>query len=642
MYIGAAYYPELWDESEIEKDIEVCKSFGLNTLRIGEFAWSKMEPSEGHFEFDWLQRVMDKLHAAGIKVLLCTPTCTPPRWLFRKYPEAKIITDTGERVEISSRCHTCKSSPVLREKNRIIVREMAKRFGHHPALIGWQIDNELYPYDNGCHCPLCRKNFRKWLKDRYGSIEGVNEAFVMSRWSLDYDSFEDVIPPKRSEWAHPSLEAAWFEFCSDLTVEFAEEQADVLHKYSDAPVGTDLMVLNRFSFYNATKKLDVLQLNHYDTARRLTRPPFFYNFMRPIKDRPFWVTETQVGWNGSKFAQSRYRPEGNCYVNTWLPFAMGGEMNLYWLFRAHTAGHEIAHGAILSSAGRPYRVSEEVRKAAQDIKKATPFLENSAVKSKIALHYSSVGENQFAVAPIVENLPYFDTILQKFHDAFWHYNVDVIDPAHSLDGYDLLISPFVSYIPDEAAERIRKWVEDGGTWIAGPMTDIYDASLKKNEKAPFYFLEDFAGVYTVYQKPIANEVFRAKWQDGAPAEISTYYDAFRPTDAKPLITYDGEEFDGLSVVTERKVGKGKVILLGSVLAIDDLRKLVDLEPILEASENIRLVERSGKENGVIVAELKHEPGFVKLDGNYTDLITGRTLSGDVEVNPHEVLVLKKV
>ena len=642
MYIGAAYYPELWDEAEIDRDIAVCKEFGLNTLRIAEFAWSRMEPKEGKFDFDWLQRVMDKLHAADIKVLLCTPTCTPPRWLLTKYPETKTVMDTGERVEVSSRCHPCKSSPKMREKNCIIVTEMAKRFGHHPALIGWQIDNELYVYDNGCHCPLCRKNFRKWLKDRYGTIENLNRAFVMDRWSLTYDSFEDVIPPKRSEWAHPSLEAAWFEFYSNLTVDYAEEQAEILHKYSDAPVGTDLMVLNRFSFYNATKKLDVVQLNHYDTARRLTRPPFFYNFMRPMKDRPFWVTETQVGWNGSKTAQSRYRPEGNCYVNTWLPFAMGGEMNLYWLFRAHTAGHEIAHGAILSASGRPYRVSEEVKQAAQDIRKALPFLEDSAVKSKIALHYSSAGENDFAVAPIVENMPYFDTILQKFHDAFWHYNVDVIEPCHSLEGYEVLISPLVPYIPKEDAERIKEWVENGGTWIVGPLTDIYDASLKKNEKAPFYFLEDFAGVYTVYQKPIINEVFRAKWQDGSPAEISTYFDAFRPTDAKALVTYDGEEFDGYAVVTERKVGKGKVILLGSVLGIDDLRKLVDLPPIAEASENIRLIERSGKENGIIVAELKHEPGFVALDGTYTDLLTGRTLSGRIDVKEHEVLVLKKV
>ena len=154
MYIGAAYYPELWDESEIDHDIEVCKEFGLNTLRIAEFAWSRMEPKEGKFDFDWLQRVMDKLHAAGIKVLLCTPTCTPPRWLFTKYPETKTVMDTGERVEVSSRCHPCKSSPKMREKNRIIVTEMARRFGHHPALIGWQIDNELYVYDNGCHCPL--------------------------------------------------------------------------------------------------------------------------------------------------------------------------------------------------------------------------------------------------------------------------------------------------------------------------------------------------------------------------------------------------------------------------------------------------------------------------------------------------------
>lgn len=640
MFIGAAYYPELWDESEIEKDIAVCKTVGLNTLRIGEFAWSSMEPEEGRFNWGWLDHVMDRLHAAGISVILCTPTCTPPRWLMNRYPETRQLTDEGLRVEVSSRLHPCKSSPIMREKNRIIVTEMAQRYGHHPALIGWQIDNELFPVDNGCHCQLCRENFRRYLKERFGTIEALNEAFGMDRWSLTYDSFEDVLPPKRSEWAHPSLKSAWFSFVSQLTISYAEEQADILHAHSDAPVSTDMMPMNQFPSYDLMKKMDIVQINHYDTADSIARTVFLYNFMRPIKERPFWVTETQVGWNGNIFSANGYRPVGNCYVNTWLPFAYGAEMNLYWLFRAHAAGHELAHGAIVSSCGRPYRVTEEVTAAAKDIDKCKSFLKSSGIKAKIAFHNSSLAENMFIAAPMLEKFNYSEMMRQIFA-PLRQYNTDIIDPSHSLDGYEVVISPFLSCINHETRERIRKWVETGGTWIVGPMSDFLDENLKKCTDAPYYFLEEMAGVYTVYQKPIANSVFKAVWKDGTPAGISTCYDAYRPVSSSPLIVYAGDEFDGYAAVTEKKVGKGKVILLGTVLDAPDLMKLVGREPIAKATSNLCLVERSGKENGIIVLELENKKGMIDLEGQYTDLISGRTLTGRIDVQPYEVLVLRK-
>ena len=152
IYLGAAYYPELWSKEEIEKDIARCKEYGINCLRIGEFAWGEMEPREGEFHFEWLKELVDKLYENGIYTVLCTPSATPPRWLLNKYPETRMTMHDLIRADVSSRCHTCKTSPVMREKNRIIVTKMAETFAGHKGVIGWQIDNEIYPYSEGCYC----------------------------------------------------------------------------------------------------------------------------------------------------------------------------------------------------------------------------------------------------------------------------------------------------------------------------------------------------------------------------------------------------------------------------------------------------------------------------------------------------------
>lgn len=283
-YVGAAYYPELWNAAEVEKDIERCKQLNINTLRIGEFAWSKMEPQEGVYDFEWLETVLDQLHANGIHTVLCTPTCTPPRWLFNKYPEVIRVLDNGKKMSIFSRCHPCKSSVLMREKNRQIVTEMAKCFGKHPGVIGWQIDNEFFPYDGGCYCKTCRRGFQKILKEKFKTIDNLNQSWGMYRWSLNYESFEDIEPPsiqKNVDWKHPSLQAAWWRYQCDLIVSYTEEQAEILHKYTDTPVGTDMMPNNRLPYYQMTKNLDVVQFNHYGTVTHLYNDDFYYDFLRP-------------------------------------------------------------------------------------------------------------------------------------------------------------------------------------------------------------------------------------------------------------------------------------------------------------------------------------------------------------------------
>ena len=256
IFIGAAYYPEMWDEAEINKDIARCKEQGINCLRVGEFAWGKMEPEEGKFDFSLFKNVVGKLYENGIYTVMCTPTCTPPRWMLDKYPQMRRVTPDNQRQNVSSRCHVCKSSSVAREKNALIVEAMAKTFAGHKGIIGWQIDNELFPYQDGCYCESCQKGFRAYLKDKFGTPEKLNKAWGMTRWSLEYKSFDDVQPPYPDEWRHPSLRKAWWDYQCGLICSYVDEQTEILRKYGCTNIGTDMMPDNLLSYYDVFKNLD--------------------------------------------------------------------------------------------------------------------------------------------------------------------------------------------------------------------------------------------------------------------------------------------------------------------------------------------------------------------------------------------------
>lgn len=651
-YLGSAYYPELWDKEEIKKDVERMKSLGLNTIRIGEFAWSTMEKTEGVYDFEIFKYVMDVMHENGIYTILCTPTCTPPRWVFKKYPDLMRVRFYGYdrvTVDVHSRAHPCKSHEGIRELNYKIAEEMSRALGSHPGLIGWQIDNELYPYDFGCFCERCTQKYREYLKEKYKTIENLNKKWGMYRWSLDYSSFDEISAPSPKTWAHPSLSIEWWRFQCQLIKTYTWEQAEAIRKHSSAPIGTDMMCENTLSYNLMNKKLDVIQHNHYENQDELYKTFFNYDFYRTLKDRPFWVTETQPGYNGSYAAYNGYRPNGHNYINSLAPIVQGGEMNLYWLFRSHPAGHELGHGAVYSSAGVPSPIAPSIKRIAKTLDTCKDFLENSRVKSKIALAYSSTSVKNFMFSPIICKLDDVDhsfrpLFIDRFYDAFRHHNIDVIETDKSFDEYDVIVAPLLTTFSDcDFGSRINEWVSNGGTLIVGPLSDIMTDYGTKFTDSTYSMLEKLAGVSVKHHLPIEQDNFKAKWtQGGEIFDIFLGCDAFECVDSECLATYTGFDLEGMCAIARRKVGKGTVILLGTAPSKEALLKLVGKSPVAKASSNIFLTKREGKENGIIALEIEDKEGYIVLDKEYYDILNKKNVSGKIEIKQYEALFLKEI
>lgn len=651
-YLGAAYYPEDWPLEQIDADIALMQQAGMNVMRIGEFAWSRMEPEEGKYDFDWLHLVVDKLGKAGLATIMGTPTCTPPVWLSSRYPEILVVGDNGVPWQHGGRRHACPNSPVYREHCERIVTRLAQEFGRDRNVIGWQLDNEVYPQGRGCFCPVCRRLFADLLRARFGTVERLNAAWCLNLFSQNYQSFAQVPPPRNGTWHHPSLLLEWMNFQGDSYVEFCRAQAEVLHRLATQPVGTDMMPVQGVNYHRMHRHLDLVQFNHYNTMDNLWTTCFWMDGCRPLKSRPFWNTETATCWNGSTAANG-YREPGFCRANSWLPFALGGEANLFWLWRAHWAGHELMHGSVVSSAGRPLHVMSEVQDIAAGLTGARSFLNGTRpTPSRLALHFSTHAWWTFEHQAMVNGFKYAEALLQRvYRPAIQaHFRPDVIDPAADLSPYRLLLTPFLPWLGDGGLkDRLAQWIEAGGTWLVGPLSDTRNEEAAKYRHAPYGCLEEWAGVYGKYEIPGDPRDFGIQWRDGRLSQGSVWYDAFELRGAEALATYTEGPMKGLAAVVQKRMGRGRIVLSGTMPRPEDLQRLIldlgketGVEPVADASSSLLVVPREGLAGrGAVVVEMENRPARLTLARPAVDLLTGARLEGVLDLAPYSVLVLQE-
>jgi beta-galactosidase GanA len=653
-YLGAAYYPEDWPLAQIDEDIKLMKQAGMKVMRVGEFAWSRMEPKEGKYDFSWLHTVVDKLGAAGIATIMGTPTATPPIWLVGKHPEVLFVGDNGREIPHGSRRHYCPHNPVYRAYTEKIVARMAEEFGTDDRILGWQIDNEVCYHQTPCVCTVCVDKFHQMLKKKYGTIEKLNHAWCTTLWSMEYQAFDQVPIPRTDVWHHPSLRTAWSEFGSDAYVDFVGFQADILHKKVTQPVGTDMMPTGQVDYFDTHQKLDVAQFNHYTPANMLWTAGFWMDFLRNVKkDVPFWNTETQTCWNGSTTANG-YKEPGFCVVNSWLPVALGGEATCYWLWRQHFSGQELMHGAVVSSCGRPLHIIDEVKQIAAGFEKAGDFINNTRpVPSGLALHFSNRAQEFFRHQPMVNKFGYpWNSLLDRAYQPLLRaqFRMDVLEPAQSLDGVKVLLSPFLPVLDEGGLRsRLKKWIENGGTWIAGPMTDNRDLHASKFTHAPYGSLEEWGQFKSQFEIPGDPRDFSFAMEGGKKHKGCWWYDAMEPAGSKVIANYVDGPMKGLAAIVESKMGKGKVVVLGTMPEANAWVKLVariaarsGIAPAAKASPNLLGVPRAGKGGeGMIVVELENKPATISIPKASVDLLTGkRYAKGSIRVKPYSVMVLK--
>lgn len=657
--LGAAYYPEAWPDSEIPKDIAMMQQAGITVVRIGEFAWKKMEPKNGEFHFEWFHDVIDRLEEAGIRVIMGTPSATPPIWLEELDPEMRMIKENGMQKQHGGRRHCCSNNPTYRKYSARIAEKMAQEFGHHPNVIGWQIDNEIAAFD-GCWCEHCRKKFSEYLRNRYDTIENLNNRWNLNLFSQAYDSFDQVPRPLPHTWHSPHLKYEWNQFLAKSHTDFVRLQADILHRYTDVPVGTDMMPVFNQDYAEMNDFLDVVQFNHYDDEYSLSREIFWFDYMRGLKDRPFWVTETSTCWNGSTSTPANIRPEGFCSANSWLPIVLGAEANMYWLWRQHWAGHELMHGAVLYASGRPMHIFGEVQALAEGYRKCSEFLANTKVHTEAAVIVSSVndylmkeqevtweeGSNNWETAYVKRMYKAYKPLLEC------GVRPDVIPPRKDLSGYRLLYTPFLLTMEeDDLPQRISEWVRNGGVWVVGPMTDIRNdigAHFLDRETG---FLEELTESRLVYQIPDAEHRISCCWNDGREFLAEKWlqlFDVSPDTEILVKVKKGYSALVGKAVAFRKQVGRGWVYVLGTLPSPEDGKQILS-DALHQADVSCFALDgvvaaacRTGNDIcGIAATEYGGKQGKIALDGIYTDLLTGLQHSDAISLAPYQTVVLQK-
>ncbi|AUX68957.1 beta-galactosidase [Porphyrobacter sp. HT-58-2] len=473
MKLGCCYYPEHWPEKMWAEDARRMAAMGLNLVRIGEFAWSRLEPEPGHYDWDWLDRAIDTLAAAGLKVILGTPTATPPKWLVDRMPDMVAIDEQGRPRGFGSRRHYCFSHEGYRDECRRIVTALAERYGQHPALAMWQTDNEY-----GCHDTVLSFSaaaaaaFREWLAARYGTPDALNAAWGNVFWSMEYRSFDEVDPPHLTVTeANPAHWLDYRRFASDQVASFNREQVDILRRLSPGvdithnfmgfftefdhhDVGRDIDVATWDSYplgfleqfwFSSEEKRAYFRQGHPDIAA------FHHDLYRGCSGRRWGVMEQQPGpvnW-------ARFNPAplpGMVALWTLEACAHGAELTSYFRWRQAPFAQEQMHAGLLRPDSSEAEAAAEVRAAAEVLADIGPQV---CAKAPAALVFSYEAAWVVGIQPQGQSFRYLELVFETYSALRARgLDVDIVSPEADLSGYRMVLIPTLPIVPEGFVDKL--------------------------------------------------------------------------------------------------------------------------------------------------------------------------------------------
>jgi beta-galactosidase len=536
-------------------------------VRVGEFAWSRMEPREGQYDLEWLDHAITAAGRHGIYTVLGTPTAAPPAWLTQKYPETLRIDEKGRRAEHGNRQQFNWANMKYREMARKIAEQMARRFGRNPWVLGWQIDNE---YAEVSFDPETRAQFQQWLKTRYGTLDNLNARWTTAYWSQTYSDWSQV--PIQTGYGNPGLLLSWMRFVSDTWRSYQKNQMDVIRANSDSRqfITTNMMGwFDGYDHYTVSQDLDIAAWDDYVGQGHLdpARNGAAHDLTRGFKQKNFWVMETQPG-SVNWAPVNNSLDKGEVRAMAWHAIGHGADTVSYWQWRSALNGQEEYHGTLVGSDGTPVPLYDEIKQLGEEFAKAGPALAGTLPHSEVALLHSY--DSRWAIQwqkhndkydPVQEFLSYYQPLRSLSQ------SVDVIPPTADLSRYKLVVAPGLNVLSDAAARNLIAYVQNGGHLVLGQRSGMKDDDNGLQPARQPGPLGDLLGgrveQYYALLNPVPVEGKFGAAQGGLWAELLSA----RDKDTEVLARYGKSNgwLDGQPAAITRKVGKGRITYIGAWL-----------------------------------------------------------------------------
>lgn len=674
MLHGADYNPEQWLRYPeiLQEDIRLMKLAKCNVMSIGIFSWVSLEPEEGQYTFEWLDEILNTFAENGIYAFLATPSGARPAWMSAKYPEVLRVEANRVRNLHGFRHNHCYTSPIYREKVLMINTRLAERYAKHPAVIGWHISNE---FGGECHCDYCQAAFRNWVKNKYGTLDELNEAWWTTFWSHTITDWSQVeSPAPHGETQVHGMNLDWRRFVTDQTADFIKHEIKPLKQFNaDLPVTTNFMgFYEGINYHKIAPLLDVLSWDSYPTWHdaehdivQARHTAMMHDIVRAMKGgQPFLLMESSPSATNWQDVSKLKRP-GMHLLSSLQAVAHGSDSVQYFQWRKSRGSSEKLHGAVVDHVGHEFtRVFEEVTDVGNALSKMGQIV-GTTVPVEVAIIFD--WENRWAVkdaqGPRNKGIKYEETVEQHY-DAFWKQGiaVDVIDMNADLSKYKLVVAPMLYLIAEGVGERIQQFVEQGGTFV----TTYWSGIVNENDLC---FLGGFPGplrqTLGIWSEEI-DGLHDDQYNGLIPLAnnelgLTSHYDAVELCDlihlegAEALGTYASDFYAGKPALTINHLGQGEAYYMAARFEApfyDDFYSVLMNKLKLTRAIDTNLpngvtahVRSDGEQDYVFIQNYTVEQKSLKLDkAKYTYVFADEEVKkelNELKLSPYSITLLKR-
>jgi beta-galactosidase len=652
LYLGTAWYPEQWPEARWEADLTLMQAAHIRFVRVGEFSWSRFEPSEGHYDLDWLDRAIRAAARHHIAVVIGTPSAAPPAWLTTEYPETLRIKEDGQRDEHGNRQQFNWADPKYRELSRAMAEQLAKRFGHDPNVIGWQIDNE---YANISYGPADKTRFHAWLQARYGTLDNLNTRWTTAYWSQTYTDWSQI--PIETTYGNPGLLISWKRFVSDTWRSYQKNQLDVIRANADKRqfITTNMMgFFDAYDHYTVSQDLDMASWDDYVGTGHLNpvNNGAAHDLTRGFLRKNFWVMETQPGFvNWSPDNNSLNK--GEVRAMAWHDIGHGADAVSYWQWRSALNGQEQYHGTLLGADGTPVPLYAEVAQEGEEFAKAGPALAGTTVQSDVAILHSydsawaiNWQRHNKAFDPIANLVEYYGALRAQAH------SIDIVSPSVPLSQYKLVVAPALNLLTDQQVDNLMAYVRNGGHLV------LTQRSAMKNddnglftERQPGPLAALLGGRVEQYYALDSTAPISGDWGSGTTKVWAELLSTSSPG-TQVLMRYGKSNgwLDNQPAAITHAIGKGRITYIGAALEGETLTAaakwmLADAGVHPEFGTlppGIDLYIRKDATHEVwILINFGEAPQTVTLPTAFTNVLESNTTTHSVTLKPYDVVLLQR-